>query len=671
MHNDLRSLPADAYSQFSDTEMNITRDNQAKYLTAPANTPNFVHPYQVAPQSYTILNNDRTEVYQNEYGKLIIIKNLSLFEGFFIYRKTYLTPVNTNHSYFIESEIAWSQELKGSAFYSCYAPLQKVDCIVENENLCKYIFQYRFQEMTLGKYLENIKSTRGKRFQEFCGYKYELRIFNDFRELIKGLNLVHSHVNYHGNICFEQIAIDDGFKFLPFTPRKLEYELAEHFGKKMKVGSSFFFSDQKLSEINYLDVERNQKSDIYALGLVLLQILMPEYDIIKFKRENNFEMLSTYPDIEIFSELIKKMIDSDYEKRPDCNQCLNLLNSAELLSCLIYLKQDKANLDNCRFKADYTKNKFELRIETQEHRSYFKVLKNGNLNEKRKSKIQKMHKLNELAFMLVKNVQYEDIKLSYDINLKISFPLKCFHNKIEGIYKILHYTITLFHQNYFHKKLTLDTMYFDAQKKFWFGGAEYLRPIEKLSNTKINYDEDFIRFLPPELDEKNMSSCHENYSYMKIYSFNIGMVISDLFYQHGTKSVDKYNVANEISNDLRSMEYHQLANNLFYLLCHEYEQRISIADINLKVLKDEIEHINRKQTDYDKSNYDRQSPKNDLDSKREGNNYFNPPNLLSSNSSNINPNVRPQYEPSSSNGYHSVPSPGNNFFYNQPQSPNH
>lgn len=670
-----QSLPAPKKYLYNQTNDDYKDAYHQKDLSEPKNQSNLVQPVQITPQSYSILNNDRKTIYNTQNAKLIIIKNLSNHDGLFTYKKTYFTSENNDLNIWIQCDFKWARLLQGPAFYTCYDSGFGTDCIFENEKLTKYDLQYHFSERTLGKYLENIKSTTGENFQEFCNYKHHVRIFQDFRELIKGLCLVHNEENYHGNICFEQIAVDDGFKFLPFTPKKLEYEFEQIFGQERRVTRSLLFSDQKLTEVNYLDVNRNKKSDIYALGLVLLQILLPEIEVLEMKNfivAGDFEILGKYADLPILSELIKKMIDLDCEKRPDCNQCLNLLNSAELLSCLHYFLQSRASLEQCKYKPDYKKNTLELRIETNEQKSYFKVWKNANNKEKLNLKNRNIYKLNESVFgYQKKNIQPNEICLSYEINLKSYSPLKNFQNKFVGIYKILQYSVLLLHSKYFHKKLTLDMIYFDNQSKFWFGGAEYLKPIEKHSKTKINYDEDFIRFLPPELDDKNLLSCNENYSYMKVYSFNVGMIISDFFYLNNPDNIDKYNAATEIFNKLREQEYYHLSSNIYYLLNPVYDQRKSISDINFDLIHDEIYRLNYNKQDYGESDHLHQSPNPYLDSEKKNHSDKTPPKLISSRVTNLKSNENAPDGSPSNIAYDFNPMNGSNPHNNYLGSPYH
>lgn len=99
-----------------------------------------------------------------------------------------------------------------------------------------------------------------------------------------------------------------------------------------QVGTQLYMSPEQLNGLSY-----NQKVDIFAMGLILLELLVPfktqmQRVNVLFKARNNLysdEFKNDYP---LEHELVKSLLNRSPQKRPTANEIKqhNLLASAQL-----------------------------------------------------------------------------------------------------------------------------------------------------------------------------------------------------------------------------------------------------------------------------------------------------------------------------------------------------
>ena len=154
-----------------------------------------------------------------------------------------------------------------------------------------------------------------------------------FRQLVTGLNEIHSKNIIHRDLKPSNILIIDGIlkigdfglsknlnekKNLSRTIQNVNEDLTG------ELGSNLYSSPEQLLGKNY-----NFKTDIYSLGIIMFEMLNnfetemeKSIEISKLKNNKYVDLNNKYPDELKF---IKLLIDKDFNKRPSTEKILELL----------------------------------------------------------------------------------------------------------------------------------------------------------------------------------------------------------------------------------------------------------------------------------------------------------------------------------------------------------
>lgn len=371
---------------------------------------------------------------------------------------------------------------------------------LEHENIIKF-YDYKFENNNL--FIITEYCNQGNLSNWLNKHKSSDEIFDKFKQIVEGINYLHSNKIVHRDIKPQNILLHNSkIKICDFG---FSQTLTEEISMlKTICGTPIYMSPEVLNMCHY-----NIKSEIWSLGILLYQIFfnvhpygklssIPEYKIKLCKQPifNKIKIFNNQLVNNIFNDLLYKMLSFNPDLRPSSEQVLLEINKCLLdkVSNTFFLEDSKLlNTSKINTKLNLLKNIKQMKIDSD---SKLNLVANDNntfkftvINNKEKINSEHcIHSLDNSELVPIPISLSTSNNLSSTVSSFVNSPNFSYLNKI-GTTESKLFTLspnnTVVIENYFDKVIEERNKYNDKISKN-FSTNKYIS--EKLDSTKSQFN---------------------------------------------------------------------------------------------------------------------------------------------------------------------------------------